>query len=55
MGFYVKFHPNWQLNEKAKTKNNGAETYRIFAFVLQLFFDTRKRTFITAIRTARFN
>ena len=22
MGFYIKFHPNWQLNEKAKTTNN---------------------------------
>ena len=24
MGFYVKFHSNWQLNEKAKTTNNGS-------------------------------
>ena len=24
MGFYIKFHPNYQLNEKAKTTNNGA-------------------------------
>ena len=23
MGFYIKFHPNEQLNEKAKTTNNG--------------------------------
>ena len=24
MGFYIKFHPNQQLNEKAKTTNNGS-------------------------------
>ena len=24
MGFYIKFHPNYQLNEKAKTTNNGS-------------------------------
>ena len=24
MGFYIKFHPNQQLNEKAKTSNNGS-------------------------------
>ena len=25
MGFYIKFHPNQQLNEKAKTANNVFE------------------------------
>ena len=24
MGFYIKFHPNWQLNAKTKTTNNGS-------------------------------
>ena len=24
MGFYIKFHPNYQLNEKAKTTKNGS-------------------------------
>ena len=24
MGFYRKFHPNYQLNEKAKTINKGS-------------------------------
>ena len=24
MGFYIKFHPNQQLNEKPKTTNNGS-------------------------------
>ena len=26
MGFYIKFHPNYQLNEKVKTTNNGSLT-----------------------------
>ena len=24
MGFYIKFHLNYQLSEKAKTTNNGS-------------------------------
>ena len=24
MGLYIKFHPNYQLNEKAKTTDNGS-------------------------------
>ena len=34
MGFYIKFHPNQQLNEKAKTTNNGSFLKLLTARVL---------------------